>query len=153
MPTQHVVLKFQYGRRGSANPIISQTMGRVAVLNFAYTGPSPQPGSFWLCQMDYERQTNPGGSGCFVVTPLCRVEMEQIVKLVPGMFQAQPEGNKILIIPKLKNHFCIAPFAIKRKYIKKEKAKILYNAVVVPLDLDADFISACIAKNSDVTGR
>lgn len=127
-----VVLKFHYGKRGSVNPLISKTMGRVAVINHSYQGPMPQAGSFWLCRIDGERKGE-NTSGCFIVTPLKTLSLEQIVKLVPGTYDIEVQGTSIICKPKLAAHYWIAPFSIKKFFIKKDKAPIQYQSVIVPL--------------------
>jgi hypothetical protein len=129
----YVVLKFHFGKRGSVNPIISKTMGRVAVINHAYQGPQPQSGTFWLCKLDREikgQHTN----GCFIVTPIKMVPIEKIVKLVPGTYETTIEGTTVTCRPKITNHYWIAPFSVKKWYIKKDKASVQYQAVIVPVE-------------------
>lgn len=128
-----VVLKFQYGRRGSTNPVISNTMGRVAVLNFLYQGTTPQPKSFWLCRVDREASLH-DGRGYYVVTPVREVQLSDIVKLIPGTYDAIPHGSTMILKPKITGHLFLAPFSIKRKFIKQEYADHLYNSLIVPLE-------------------
>ncbi len=128
----YVVLKFHYGRRGSVNSIISQTMGRVAVINHAYQKEMPQSGSFWVCRIDREI-TSANSKGCFVISPIEKIDIKKILKLVPGAYEVEIQGTNVLCKPKVSGRFWIAPFNIKKSYIKKEKANILYQSVIVPL--------------------
>jgi hypothetical protein len=128
-----VVLKFHFGKRGSVNPIISKTMGRVAVINHAYQGAQPQDGTFWLCRLDRGHQGQ-GTNGCFVVTPVRQIPLEKIVKLIPGTYDTTISGSTVVCKPKLPNHYWIAPFSVKKWYIKKDKAAKLYQAVIVPVE-------------------
>ena len=127
-----VILKFHYGKRGSVNPIISKTMGRVAVINHSYEGAMPQAGSFWLCRIDGERKGQ-HTSGCFIVTPVRVVGIDQIVKLIPGTYEVEVQGSNVICRPKLAAHYWIAPFSIKKFFIKKDKAPVQYQSVIVPL--------------------
>ena len=132
-----VVLRFHYGKKGSVNPIISQTMGRVAVINHAYQGPMPQAQTFWLCRLD--RQHNKGNdSGCFIVTPLKPVPEPDILRLIPGMYDVQPDGNTVICNPKVPEHYWIAPFSVKKFFLKKENATVLYQSVIVPVKMPYD---------------
>lgn len=132
----HVLLKFHYGRRGSVNPIISKTMGRVAVISHAYEGAMPQPGTFWLCKI--EREFGLGQpNGCYVVRPVREVPLENIVKLIPGTYDTEIKGSTVVCRPKVENHFWIVPFSIKKFFIKKDKAEIQYQSVIVPLKFSA----------------
>jgi hypothetical protein len=129
-----VVLKFHYGKRNSVNPIISKTLGRVAVIGHGYMGPMPQAGSFWLCRIERELKSSKSETGgCFVVVPLQEVSLDKIVKLVPGAYEAQPVDNTLFCIPNVSNFFWIAPFSIKKFYLNKDKAKVQYQSVIVPL--------------------
>ena len=128
-----VVLKFHFGKRGSVNPIISKTMGRVSVINHAYQGPQPQDGTFWLCRLDRGIQGQ-STNGCFVVTPIRMIPLEKIVKLVPGTYDTTISGTSVICKPKIPNHYWIAPFSVKKWYIKKDKAATLYQAVIVPVE-------------------
>lgn len=131
----YVVLKFQYGKRGTANPIVSQTMGRLAVISHAYEGSMPQPRSFWLCRI--EKELGSGMNGCFVVIPVKEVPIAQIMKLVPGMYEQEIVGSTVVCRPKVEGHYWIIPFSLKKYFIKKGKAETLYQSVVVPLQVTA----------------
>lgn len=127
----HVVLKFHYGKRGSSNPIISQTMGRVAVISHAYEGSMPQPKSFWLCKIDNEHSG--GKNGCFVVTPIRQVALKSLIKLVPGAYDTEIVGTTVFCRPRVDNHLWIIPFSLKKYFIKEDKANVVYQSIVVPL--------------------
>lgn len=130
-----VVLKFHYGKRGSINPIISKTMGRVAVISHAYQGPMPQPGTFWLCEVDQEINSDSSERGCFVVMPVKVVPLEKIMKLVPGMYETEIKGKCVYFKPKEPNHYWIVPFNIKKVFLK-DQTKVQYQSVIVPLVFD-----------------
>ena len=130
-----VVLKFHYGRRGSVNPIISHTMGRVAVISHAYQGAMPQPGTFWLCEIEREISSDQDESGCYIVNPVCHVPLEKIMKLVPGTYETEIRDKKVICRPKVKEHYWIIPFSIKKFFIKKDKAKIQYQSIIVPIEI------------------
>jgi hypothetical protein len=130
-----VILKFHYGKRGSINPIISKTMGRVAVISHAYQGPMPQPGTFWLCELDQEINSGSSERGCFVVMPVKSVPLEKIMKLIPGMYETEIQGQNVFFKPKEPNHYWIVPFNIKKVFLK-DKTKVQYQSVIVPLVFD-----------------
>jgi hypothetical protein len=127
-----VVLLFHYGRRGAANPIISGTMGRAAVINHAYQGPMPQPHTLWLCQIDREIHTNKE-RGCFVVTPIQSLPNDKVIRLVPGMFDVEIQDHTAILKPRIQGHYWIAPSAIKKVYLKENRAEILYQSLLVPV--------------------
>lgn len=130
--SSQVVLKFHYGKRGSVNSIISKTMGRVAVISHAYEGPMPQNKSFWLCKIEKEHgagQLN----GCYIVIPIREIKLEQIMKLVPGAYETEIVGSTVLCRPRVDNHYWIIPFSLKKFFIKKGKADVQYQSVIVPL--------------------
>lgn len=124
-----VVLKFHYGKRGSVNPIISKTMGKVAVISHAYQSSMPQPGTFWICRIDSEIQ------GSFIVTPVKQIPLEQVKSLIPGMYDVEIRNLTVICRPKVGEIYWLVPFSIKKYYIKRHKAKVLYESVVVPLQL------------------
>lgn len=134
--TVQVVLKFHYGKRGSANTVVSQTMGRVAVISHAYEGSMPQPGSFWLCRIEKEFGSDKP-NGCFVVQPVHEIPLEKIMRLVPGTYETEISGTTVLCRPRVDDHFWIIPFSLKKYFIKKDKAKIQYQSIVVPLSFSA----------------
>lgn len=129
----NVILKFHYGKRGSVNPIISKTMGKVSVINHTYQSAMPQPGSFWVCRIDNEIQ------GSFIVTPLRMVPLENVKSLIPGMYDVEIKNLTVVCRPKVADIYWLVPFSIKKYYIKRHKAKILYESVVVPLQLSEVF--------------
>lgn len=127
-----VVLRFQYGNRGSRNPVVSRTLGKLAVVSHAYEGPSPQPGKFWLCSI--EREIGTIGKGCYAVVPIREVPFDQIMRLVPGTYDTEiwDEQQTIVCEPKLPGMW-LMPFNLKRYLLKPGKAKILYQSVLVPV--------------------
>jgi len=131
----NVILKFHYGKRGSVNPVISKTMGKVSVISHAYQSAMPQPGSFWVCRIDNEIQ------GSFIVTPLKMVPLENVKSLIPGMYDVEIKNLTVVLRPKAEvaNIYWLVPFSIKKYYIKRHKAKVLYESVVVPLQLSEVF--------------
>jgi len=130
-----VVLKFQYGKRGSPNPIISRTLGRVAVISHGYQGPMPQVGCFWLCRIEKQMNFNEV-NGCFVVVPIHKIEIENIVKLVPGAYDTEVMGSSVVCRPRVSGLNWILPFSLKKFFIKKDKASVLYQSVIVPVQID-----------------
>ncbi len=130
-----VLLKFHYGRRGSVNSIISQTMGKVSVINHAYQSKMPQAGTFWLCQIDKEISNPDRGSGVFIITPIREIEVRDIQKLIPGAYDVEVADKTVVCRPRVKGLLWLMPFSIKKTYIKRDKAKVLYESVVVPLTL------------------
>lgn len=131
-----VVLRFHYGKRGSVNPIISKTMGRVAVISHSYQGTMPQPGTFWLCEIEREIG-NEKPNGCFVVVPVKEVKIESVMRLVPGTYQTEIHGSTVVCRPMVEGHYWIIPFSLKKYFIKEGKAQIQYQSVVVPLRISA----------------
>jgi hypothetical protein len=130
----NVVLRFHYGTRGSQNPIISKTMGRIAVINHAYEGPMPQPETFWYCRIDRNIDFS-SEKGCFVITPLSQIPNEKVMRLIPGAFDKEIYGRHIVCRPKINNLYWIAPFSIKRSFIK-DQATTRFQSVVVPILID-----------------
>ena len=130
----NVVLRFHYGHRGSQNPIVSKTMGRIAVINYAYEGPMPQPETFWLCKVDRNIDFSTS-KGCFVVTPIYQVPNDKVMRLIPGAFDKEVVGRHVVCKPKIPNLYWIAPFSIKRSFIK-EQAQVRYQSVVVPVTIE-----------------
>lgn len=129
----NVVLKFHYGKRGSVNPIISKTMGKVAVISHAYQGAMPQPGTFWICRIDKEISNPEKKTGCFIVTPIRFVTIESVKKLLPGMYDEEIRNHMVICRPKVPGICWLMPFSIKKYYIKPEKAQVQYESLVVPL--------------------
>lgn len=122
-----VILKFHYGKYGSVNPIVSRTMGKVSVINHAYQSAMPQPGTFWVCQIDNEI------TGSYIVTPISELPIENVQKLIPGAYDVEIHDKRVVCKPKINDVYWLLPFSIKKYYIKRHKAKVLYESVVVPL--------------------
>lgn len=134
MENAHVVLKFQAGERTTENPVISQTMGRIAFIDHGYVGPMPQPKTFWLCKI--MKEINKGtGRGCFIVTPIHEVLIDDIVKLVPGTFEIEIQDLTVVCRPKFPERYWIAPFNIKRRFIKPGFGEKLYSSFIVPIQV------------------
>lgn len=131
-----IVLRFHYGHRGSQNPIVSKTMGRIAVINYAYEGPMPQPETFWLCKIDRNIDFSTE-KGCFVVTPLYQIPVDKVMRLIPGAFDKEVMGRHIVCRPKIKNLYWIAPFSIKRGFIK-DHADPRYQSCIVPVEIEPE---------------
>lgn len=118
------------------NPIISKTMGRVAVISHSYEGPMPQPGSFWLCAIEKEFGVGKE-NGCFIVKPLKPIPLDNIMKLVPGAYETEILGSTVVVRPRVDNLFWLLPMSLKKYFIKKDKADVQFQSVVVPLSFSA----------------
>ena len=111
----------------SPNRLITLTLGKYGFVNSDYRGPSPNHDEFWLARIDREIQAN-SVKGCFVLTPVKRVDRSEIVKLMPGIgdFEFFEEDGIRYILPHDKSKFCVVPLAY-RKSIRSVRSVITVN--------------------------
>lgn len=114
-------------RKNDQNKLITRTLGKVGVLNKELKSDlEPQAGEFWKCRI--VKETNPGqNTGCFILEPVELVQVDKLLKLLPGMYEEIEESGTLLISPKNPGHCYILPLGIK-KNLKR------VNAIIVKLN-------------------
>jgi len=88
------------------NEVISRTMLKIAVVSKymleQHVGDPdslPKDGELWRCRI--AKECHPGkNSGCFVVEPLEKVEEDDLVKLVPGVYTITIIAGQLIVRPK-----------------------------------------------------
>lgn len=113
--------------RSSANRLVTMTLGKYGFINTDYDGPSPRHDEFWLVRIDREIKANTL-QGCFVLTPVRRVDRADIDFLVPGCGQYTEfyESGIRYVLPKDKSKYYLLPLE-HRKRIKDVRSVIVVN--------------------------
>jgi len=110
------------------NTLITRTLGKLGVIDNdwepAEPGDIPKDGAFWLVEI--LRDTSPSrAQGVFVLSPIRKVEIAEVQKLSPGMYDEENDEGTVIVTPKLReDFFWILPLSLR-------KAMTGTNAVIV----------------------
>lgn len=111
------------------NPIVSKTLGKVAIIARAYGDrvarsngslAMPQSQEFWRVRILKELERG-SRKGCFLVEPIVKVEYEDILHLVPGMYTHIVEHGRMLVTPnpEYQGRACILPLDHKQLFSQR----------------------------------
>jgi hypothetical protein len=108
--------------------VISRTLGKIAIVAQLYKDRAkrdasvvmPQPQEFWRVRILKELQKGKR-SGCFIVEPLAKVSVDDLLHLVPGTYTIEVVDGKMLVRPndEYKNRSCILPLDHKHVFAKR----------------------------------
>jgi hypothetical protein len=77
-------------------------------VNSLYEGTQPQNAEFWKCQV--LRESHVGcNKGCFVLSPIERLEEESITRLLPGLYTEFKASGVMVATPKRAGYNWILP--------------------------------------------
>jgi hypothetical protein len=98
------------------NHLISRTLGKLGVIDSKWepTDELPKDGSFWLVEI--LRETSPSkAQGVFVLAPIRPVEVGEVQKLSPGMYDEESDEGTVIITPKLReDFFWMLPLSLRK---------------------------------------
>jgi len=123
----YTLAKFYLSRspEGKMN-CISRTLGKFSIVDREFEG-TINDQDIWICKIIKEikpRQNN----GAFVLRPIELVDPDNVKKIIPGFYDAQPMGKVISIMPNLDPSDYWMLSRNTRKIFSKK-----YYAVVVPI--------------------
>lgn len=129
------VIKLHRNKQGSEkNPFISWTLNKVAVIDNTWLRKHKQDMpvndmDWWRVKIDNE--TSPGQPvGCFVVSPLWKVDRNDLAILAPSTWTQVQTGLTVMLYPKIKPWMpWIIPKALRKLIMRKAGG----SALVVPL--------------------
>lgn len=100
MNIKTVVKFYKNPHQHSQNPIITRTLLKVGIIDNQWRGQVyPQDGEIWLVRIN--RETCPGmNKGCFILSPLQKIEPKDLSHIVPGMYDEQIKNGILHIRPK-----------------------------------------------------
>jgi len=83
------IVKFFYNDKQTKNSIITKSFGKIGVVDSTKVyDPQPKSNEFWKVRI--VRETKPGkNEGCFILEPLEKVAIEDLGKLLPGMYSEE----------------------------------------------------------------
>jgi hypothetical protein len=107
-----VIVKFFKNTLQNYNSVLTRTLKKVGVIDRNIKN-DIKDGEFWKVEILKEICENQT-KGCFVLRPLENIDLSNIVKLVPGMYEELEKDNILFIFPKLSGYNYILPLNIKR---------------------------------------
>lgn len=115
----------------SKNKLLTKTLAKLGVIDrdwlqaMKYSGGAvPQNSEMWKCKITKEIQ--PGKEkGCFILQPMHKVDYDQIVKLIPGLYTEEKHEGLLIIRPTIAKNY-ILPLDQR----KKINSKNIYAIVV-----------------------
>ena len=108
-----VILKFFANETPcSTNEVVSRTMGKICIVTNRrrQDGAMPQDGEFWRCRVLKELRAGQR-RGCFFVAPLSQVGQDDLLYLLPGMYDTTVKNGLLIVTPKqdYRGKHCILP--------------------------------------------
>ena len=124
------IVKF-FQSTGTANhpaTLMTRTMGKFGVVDREYKNDTnyPADGEFWKVKIVREARPN-SNTGCFILEPICKMNVDELIKLVPGLYTEDPIGNILLIRPKNKGNWIFPLNEIKKDKLRKYYALVVLN--------------------------
>jgi len=113
-------------------PIISRTLGKVAIVSRAYMernrtdskhNPMPADQEFW--RVHIVKELKPGKrEGCFLVQPMEKVDVESLLHLAPGMYSIESKQGGLYVTPnpEYQGRNCIMPLEHKHVFANRTHA-------------------------------
>lgn len=123
----YTLAKFYLSRspEGKMN-CISRTLGKFSIVDRNFEGTINNQ-DIWVCKIVKEIQPRKN-IGAFVLWPIEQVDPDNIKKIIPGFYDAQPMGRVISIMPNTDPHdYWMLSKSTRRIFSKK------YYAVIVPI--------------------
>lgn len=119
------------GTPNHPSTLMTRTLGKFGVIDKAYTNTENYPvgGEFWIVKVVREAKPSTN-TGCFILEPLTKINIEDTIKLVPGLYTEETLGNILFIVPKNKGNWIFPLNEIKKEKLKKYYALIVVNGVV-----------------------
>jgi hypothetical protein len=89
------------------NRLYSRSLRKIAFIDNKHPreGDYPKDGEQWLVEIVRENQNAKGG--CFILKPIRRIEREQIIPLVHGMYDLEVVQGTIILTPKEQGKFWV----------------------------------------------
>jgi len=114
------------------NRIITKTLGKFGVVDTDYQGPSPNHDEFWLCKIVKEIKAGTP-KGCIVLTPIMRLERNQIKSLIPNTGRSTEfvEDGICYVTPTNPNGYYLIPLEY-RKSNKEFRVTLCVNQGLLP---------------------
>ena len=123
----YTLAKFYLSRSPSGDMnCISRSLGKFSIIDREFDG-TINDQDIWVCKILKEIQPRKN-AGAFVLRPIERVDPDNVKKIIPGFYDAQPMGTVISIIPNTDPHDYWMLSKNTRKIFSKK-----YHAVVVPI--------------------
>lgn len=125
-----VVLKFFLSKGpNNVTKLISRTLGKLSLIEEKYAG---QVGDqeIWICEIEKEIGPNKN-HGAFLVRPISKVAPERIKKLIPGFYNALPNGKTVYLFPKDRPN---EPWLVSIDTRKIFNTK--YTSIIVPIETE-----------------
>jgi hypothetical protein len=108
------------------NKMQTRTMRKIGFIDNRYTGEDkPQPGEHWLVEIIRENQSSKGG--CLILHPLKKLEKEDRVPLLHGMYDMRMEDDIVVLTPHDKTKFWMLSPKAKDAILDSTKA----NTIVI----------------------
>ena len=116
------------GTPNHPSTLMTRTLGKFGYVDKDYKNAENYPvdGEFWVVQIVREAKSNTN-TGCFILEPIRKINIEETIKLVPGLYTEEAIGNVLLIKPKNKGNWIFPLNEIKKEKLKKYYAMIVVN--------------------------
>jgi hypothetical protein len=108
------------------NKMQTRTMRKIGFIDNRYTGEArPQPGEHWLVEIIRENQSAKGG--CLILHPVEKIEKDNRVPLLHGMYDMRMEDDIVILTPHDKTKYWMLSPKAKDAILASTKA----NTIVI----------------------
>jgi hypothetical protein len=122
-----IVKFFSNNKSDSNNPIITRTLGKLGVI---HTDCKTKVNSGELWRVKIIKETSPTrSSGCFILTPLVKLEPGDLQKLIPGLYSEVRVQGLSIITPQHQGNWIVS--ATHKKSIMAKNRGV--HAIIVVL--------------------
>lgn len=98
----------------SKNRILTKTLGKVGFIDSQYRGILPSDEEFWFSSIDSMVTKGSPSSGIFVLTPIKRIERDDICYLTHGMYDIEDDAGVRYVMPKIKEAWWVMSLQDRR---------------------------------------
>lgn len=98
------------------NHTVTRTLGKMGFVHQQFVDGAtelPAPGEHWIVEVLGE--TSPGRHvGCFLLQPVCKIDSQSIVILLPGMYDEENHDGCLIVTPRQRGPNWMLPLEHKR---------------------------------------
>lgn len=98
----------------SKNRILTKTLGKVGFIDSQYRGILPSDEEFWFASIDSMVTKGSPSSGIFVLTPIKKIDRNDICYLTHGMYSYEDDAGVRYVFPKMKNAWWVMSLQDRR---------------------------------------
>lgn len=133
--TTLVKFRVNHDNPRSRNRIITNTLGKVGFINQLYRGIIPNDEEFWMVRIDSMITRGTPVSGVFILTPLNKIERDDVEYILPGMFICEDDDGIRYVKPKIPHGYWLMAIKDRRPLREPSIHAIIVLSAEPPTDV------------------